>query len=105
MYISRPRSFHGYMHSAQMFRFDSPLSAYFAWFAMLPGQWYADGGEMGDGPGHPRPVGHPKSEITKKWHSIEMLQLDASSHCKATNNYCMDLMETCLRCGKETYVE
>jgi len=30
-----------------------------------PTQWRAEGGERGAGPGHPRPGGHPKSEITK----------------------------------------
>ena len=28
---------------------------------------------------------------------IKMLQLHASSYCKATNTYCVDLMGTCLR--------
>ena len=103
MYISGPSSFHGYLHSAQMFRFDSPLSTYFAWFAMLPGEWYADcrWGRNGRRSSASK-AGRTSTEWNyKKLHSIEMLQLDASSHCKATNKYCVDLMETCLRCGKK----
>jgi len=52
--------------------------------------WRSKGGKREDCPGY------PTSEITKiKF--ITMLQLDASSYCKANNTYCMDLMETCLK--------
>jgi len=44
------------------------------------------GGKRGDGPGHPKQGGHPKSETPK----FKMLQQDDFSYCKATNTCCMD---------------
>jgi len=52
-------------------------------------------GKRGDGPGDSR-QGLSRVEL-EKLDFVKMLKLHASSYCKATNTYCVDLMGTCLR--------